>query len=165
MKNDRLKLIFTVLVVFLTMTCAAQMQKTNINGVKVNQSMSDFHNTAKYRFTERGYGEYLTTYAGYESAFVVVESRADWVDVIGITWNYTDKRTQGTMFLNLHDYLSDLYGAPVIKNDFDEDSKHYVTRETFPITSDKVIVSLSIAETANGGSILFIKYNVMRRDL
>lgn len=35
----------------------------------------------------------------------------------------------------------------------------------FPITPDKVLVSLSIGETANGSSLLFIKYNVMRRDL
>lgn len=165
MKNVRLNLLFAVLVIIMTMTCTTQAQTTNINGVKVNQSMGDFHKTAKYRFTERGYGEYLTTYAGYESAFVIVESRADWVDVIGITWNYTDKRTQGTMFLNLHDYLSDLYGTPVIKNDFDEDGKHYITRDTFPITPDKVLISLSLAETANGGSILFIKFYVMRRDL
>lgn len=165
MKSIKSNLLFTVLIVFMTITCTAQAQTTNINGVKVNQSMGDFHKTAKYRFTEREYGEYLTSYAGYESAYVIVESKADWVDVIGITWNYMDKRTQGTMFLNLHDYLLDLYGTPAIKNDFEEDGKHYVTRETFPITSDKVIVSLSIAETADGVSILFIKFNVMRRDL
>lgn len=165
MKNVKLKLLFAVLVIFMTMTCAAQGRTTNINSVKVNQSMSDFHNTAKYRFTERDYGEYLTSFAGYESAFVIVESRADWVDAIGITWNYTDERTQGTMFLNLHDYLVNLYGEPNMKSDFDEDGKHYVIRETFPITPDKVLVSLSIGETANGSSLLLIKYNVMRRDL
>lgn len=165
MKNVKSNLLFAILFIVMTMTCTAQAPTTNINGVKVNQSMSDFHRMAKYRFTEKGYGEYLTSYAGYESAFVIAESRADWVDVIGITWNYTDKRTLGTMFLNLHDYLSNLYGTPVIKNDFDEGGMRFVTRETFPITSDKVLVSLSIVEDADGSSLLFIKFYVMRRDL
>lgn len=165
MKGVKLNLLLAVLVIIMTLTCTAQAQITNINGVKVNQSMSDFHKMAKYRFTERGYGEYLTSFAGYESASVIVVSRADWVDIIGITWDYTDKRTQGTMFLNLHDHLSKLYGTPVIKNDFDEDGNHYVTRETFPVTSDKVIITLLIVKDANGSSRLFIKFNVMRRDL
>ena len=153
------------LMIMVVMSMAVHGQHTNINGVKVNQSMSDFHKVAKYRFTELNYGEYLTSYAGYESAFVVVESRADWVETVGITWNYKDKRTQGTVFLNLHDYLVGLYGEPDIRNDFDEEDKHFVVRETFPVTSDKVRITLAIADTMEGESILFVRFDVTRRDL
>lgn len=152
-----------LLLVMVNLAFMVHGQYTDINGVKVNQSMSDFHSAAKYRFTERSYGEYLTSYAGYESALVVVKSRADWVETVGITWNYKEKRTLGTILLNLHDYLVGLYGTPDIRSDFDEDGKHYFVRETFPITSDKVRITLTIAETEDGGRILFVRFDVTRR--
>ena len=142
---------------------AVQAQFAMINNVRVNQKMSSFCKMAELQFAERSYGEYLTSYAGYESAFVSVQEVADWVESVDITWKYTDSNTIDRMFHEIERYLLDTYGSAKVEKNVESFGTTYSVVDTFPLTKDKVWVSLAKADDGNGGQRLYVKFKVHER--
>ena len=139
-------------------------QTAKINQVRVNQSMAQFDKMANLQFAPRTDGSFLTSFAGYESAVVGVDYVADWVYTVVITWNIHDKKTLGRMFLEIEKYLSDIYGKPQMDYDLYEDGRKYISRDSFPITTDNVKITLSLIELQEE-PYLVIKYFVLQRQL
>ncbi len=139
-------------------------QTAKINQVRVNQSMGQFDKMASLQFAPRADGSFLTSFAGYESAFVGVDYVADWVYTVVITWNIHDKKTLGRMFLEIEKYLSDIYGKPQMDYDLYEDGRKYISRDTFPTTTDNVKITLSLIERQDE-PYLVVKFFVLQRQL